>query len=482
MHSDAPLERDRVQSVGPDLELLELVAQGGMASVYRARQTSLDRIVAVKVIDGYRTSKPMVERFGREARLASRLQHPHVVSIFGHGITTSGSLWISMELLEGQTLAELLQTEGALSAFRAVRIIRQVLTGLAAAHQAGVLHRDLKPSNVFLCRPAGFKEDHAKLLDFGLAIRETNPEAITAEDHVVGTVGYMSPEQSTGQPVDARSDLYSVGVLLHEMLFGRTTRPARASRIHEAVPAGLPQLPSALVALLDTLVAFRPDDRPASVFQVIDALDRIDVGNQGTGVPKTTVAYSNRSRPPRLGWMVAVIAPIAAIAWYGGATYGSTPNEPPKTPAPPALVPLTAAQVPSANPGTAATETKRAVDTTSAEPRRALRKNAKSPPSKASSSTRKRRRRPSIRRRSTVAAARPCKDGITIESMPTSATVIVKGRAIGRTPHRLPAPNTPIEVAFEAPGFLRQTATVKDRAPCRLRVRLTVRDPTVPTP
>lgn len=466
-------------SVGPDFEILERVAEGGMATVYRAREISLDRIVAVKVIDARRVARTTVERFQREARLASRLQHPHVVSIYGHGTTTSGSMWISMEWLQGRTLANVLRAEGALSSFRAIKLGRQVLSGLACAHQAGVLHRDLKPSNVFLTRPAGHRDEHVTLLDFGLALHAGNREPLTASNHVVGTVGYMSPEQSAGRPTDARSDLYAVGVLLHEMIFGRPlpmkSSPDGAGRSGLA-PAGLPQVPGALLDLIDRLVAFRPDERPASVHQVLEMLDRIELAPPATGTIGSTVAYVSDARTPtRLVRGLALSTAVAAgLAMGGWALLGGKVDGP------------SSAVLSSARPDAAvSTPPGRAVatsvDAASVAPSaRSALPGLSAPSRPAGVPPADRRKSPGPRPKRRV-AAKSCPDGIRVESVPTAAFVFVDGQQVGRTPLVRPAPLRPTALRIEAAGFEAKRVRLQNERPCRMRVRLEIRDPTAPT-
>ncbi len=475
-----------ISSVGPEFELLEQLAEGGMATVYRARQTCLDRMVAVKVIDTRRVSRDGVERFQREARLASRMGHPNVVSIFSHGTTTSGSMWISMELLEGRTLADVLRIEGALSAFRAVRIARQILSGLAAAHQIGILHRDLKPSNVFLTRPAGYKEEHVKLLDFGLALHVTNPNPLTAVDHVVGTVGYMSPEQSAGHPLDPRSDLYSAGVLLHEMIFGRPLPPP-PSLSHAAArsiaPAGLPQVPGALLTLIDQLVAFRPDERPASVQQVLEHLDRIETAPFSGRAPGPTMVCRDQEPPPRRPYrskVALIIAAGAMIALIGWSLYSqdrgttSTPTRADVSESAPAASAAVAA-TPTA-PITAPEPPPPAKVEVPPSPPRPTR------PAKAISRRRKIERTRSVTapRGSSRGAKTPaCPQGVSIESRPSNALVVIAGRRVGRTPLRRQSPSRSTRAQVRAPGFKPATVVIDDAPPCAIRVDLEVRDPTV---
>ncbi|HYJ45715.1 MAG TPA: serine/threonine-protein kinase [Pyrinomonadaceae bacterium] len=248
------------------------IGTGGMGAVYRAAHLGLERPVAVKIIKPEYASDPDVaDRFMREARTMARLRHPHAAMIFDAGILPDGRHFIIMEFVEGRTLSETLEREGRFSPERAVRIASDICDVLAEAHNLGIVHRDLKPSNIML------NERGVCVLDFGVAkvlatsADATHTHATTGSGVIVGTPRYMSPEQCLGQRVGARSDLYSLGVLLYEMLTGRppfTDPLASAVLVKQATapPPPLPKLrediPRPLVMAVHTLLAKRPDDRP----------------------------------------------------------------------------------------------------------------------------------------------------------------------------------------------------------------------------
>src|SRR6202140_211179 len=210
--------------LGP-YDIQSLLGAGGMGEVYRARDARLDRIVAIKVLPtSYSADAERLQRFVREARAAAALNHPNILSIFDIG-EERGAPYIVSELLEGQTLRERIRS-GPLSSRKAVDYALQVARGLAAAHDRGIVHRDLKPENLFLTH-----DDRVKILDFGLAKLTGPGDALTGSEDatrkvltnpgvIMGTVGYMSPEQVRGDKVDHRSDIFSFGAILHEMITG----------------------------------------------------------------------------------------------------------------------------------------------------------------------------------------------------------------------------------------------------------------------
>ncbi|MFZ4738577.1 MAG: protein kinase domain-containing protein [Bradymonadia bacterium] len=198
---------------------------GGMGTVYVATQTAVGRKVAIKLLpDSIASDMGAVKRFMQEAKAASTLSHPNVVTIHDFGQTDEGHLFLVMELVEGQTLARVLKNEGALDPERAVRIAVQILNAVEDAHNRGIVHRDLKPENVIISPRSG-NPDFAKVLDFGLAkiADDASPggDGLTKTGQVFGTPAYMSPEQARGERCDLRTDLYAVGVMLYEMLSGR---------------------------------------------------------------------------------------------------------------------------------------------------------------------------------------------------------------------------------------------------------------------
>ena len=213
--------------LGP-YEVRGLLGAGGMGEVYRARDPRIGRDVAIKVLPGAAAvDADRLERFQREARAAGALNHPNILAVFDVGFE-GGAPYVVSELLEGETLRERLRT-GGLPLQRAIQCGTQIAQGLAAAHEKGIVHRDLKPENLFLTR-----DGRVKILDFGLAklhepaalfdkgeIQETTASKMTDAGVILGTVGYMSPEQVRGLPADPRSDIFSFGAVLYEMIARR---------------------------------------------------------------------------------------------------------------------------------------------------------------------------------------------------------------------------------------------------------------------
>jgi len=211
------------QVVNGKFRVEAVLGQGGMGKVYRAKHLTLDRPVVLKMLHADLSSDPqVVQRFQREARAASRLNHPNSIAVLDFGAAEDGTLFMAMEFLSGKDLARIIGNEFPLGEGRIVRIAAQILSALAEAHAQGIVHRDLKPENVMV-EPRRGEADFVKVLDFGIA-KITSPGAnepkLTQAGLVCGTPEYMSPEQARGADIDSRSDLYSMGVLLYQMATG----------------------------------------------------------------------------------------------------------------------------------------------------------------------------------------------------------------------------------------------------------------------
>lgn len=202
-------------------EIISLAGTGGMGSVFRAKHLELGKVVAIKTLDPLLVSDPeLFERFKREARVLSRLKHPHISSFFSYGVLPTKLPYIAMEYLEGESLACILGN-GAMAPERAIQITLQICAAMDYAHKLGVIHRDLKPQNIFL-QPQP-EPDYVKLLDFGLAkYAQKDEQVLTKTGELIGTPEYLSPEQCLGRKADERSDIYSLACILYHMLTGRS--------------------------------------------------------------------------------------------------------------------------------------------------------------------------------------------------------------------------------------------------------------------
>jgi eukaryotic-like serine/threonine-protein kinase len=215
------------QTLGGKYKVVRLLGEGGMGAVYECEQQlgTTKRKVAVKTLHPHLSLDANIKaRFEREVGTVAELEHPNTIQVYDFGSHADGILYIAMEYLQGKSLANLLEREGALAPDRIERIVQQVCGSLEEAHERGIVHRDLKPDNVVLVERAGQK-DFVKVLDFGIAKRsresDSGEQKLTQQGMVLGTPPYMSPEQFSGRPVDIRSDIYSLGVMTYEMLTGR---------------------------------------------------------------------------------------------------------------------------------------------------------------------------------------------------------------------------------------------------------------------
>jgi serine/threonine-protein kinase len=255
-----------------------LIARGGMATVYLATDRRLDRTVALKVMHPeLARHDEFVSRFIREAKTAAKLTHPNIVAVFDQS-ADGGHVYLVMEYVDGQTLRELLSDRGRLTPREALEILAPVLSALGAAHRAGMVHRDVKPENVLIASAGGYA--HAvKVADFGLARSAAAGATVSLAGMIVGTASYLAPEQVKSGVCDARSDVYSAGIVLYELLTGDkpfvADSPIQVAyrHVHDRVPepsASVPGLDPALDALVRRATAKDPDERPAdaNVFHV----------------------------------------------------------------------------------------------------------------------------------------------------------------------------------------------------------------------
>jgi eukaryotic-like serine/threonine-protein kinase len=298
---------------------------GAMGEVYRARDTRLGRDVALKVLPSRCSEDPdRVQRFRQEARAVAALSHSNVMAVHDVG-EERGLAYAAFELLEGQTLAQLLE-DGPLSAAKAVDYGVQICQGLAAVHAQGIVHRDLKPDNVFVTRSG-----QVKILDFGLAkqvAREagaaTDGRTLTAPGLLVGTVGYMAPEQARGLRADARSDIFSVGAILYEMVSGR--RAFRGPTPADTLAALLTQDPPDITDMgrpvppvLERVIRRCLERNPEERFQ--------SAGDVAFGLEAVSQAPARRPPAPRSGSLAGPLALLAlgAVALLAGSRRGPSP-------------------------------------------------------------------------------------------------------------------------------------------------------------
>jgi serine/threonine-protein kinase len=300
-----------------------------MGAVYKAEQPQMNRFVAVKILHSkYLSRADLVSRFRREARAMSHLSHPNTARVFLYGQLDDGACYFVMEYLEGMNLAQLVRGQGPMGPNRASRVMIQVCGALHEAHSAGIIHRDLKPENVFLTQQGGIK-DFPKVLDFGLAKvteREMRPGSLvlTREGMIFGTPEFMSPEQARGRTLDARSDIYSLGLIFYELLTGKL--PFEASNSMEFInhqvntaPIPLSERTPGLVfgAELDGLVMKslekEADDRFQTAAEFADALtELLDAARASSTPPSGAAAASDVPAPAAAG--LAAGPPTTSVA------------------------------------------------------------------------------------------------------------------------------------------------------------------------
>src|SRR6478736_3056769 len=257
-------------------ELQELVGKGGMSSVYRAQDRLLERTVAIKLLhEHYSRDEDYVERFRREARAAAQLSHPNIVTVIDRG-EDGGRQFIVFEYVDGQNLKQLVEKKGRLPVRTALELGIAVGHALAFAHESGLVHRDVKPQNVLL------GNGEVKVTDFGIARSADVQQGLTQTGTVLGTSDYIAPEQASGQPVNALSDVYSLGVVLYELLAG--TPPFRGDsfvavavqHVNDPPPSielVRPDVPLRLDAALQRAMAKRPEDRFPSMSAFVSELE-----------------------------------------------------------------------------------------------------------------------------------------------------------------------------------------------------------------
>src|SRR5947208_10419394 len=272
----------QTEVLGDGDQLQDRMWRGGMGTIYRGRDMRMDRIVAIKLLrEVYSTDPKFVQRFQREAKAASSLQHPNIVQVYDYG-QTDGNYFIVMELVEGTDLRRYLRSRGVLALDRAIIIAHDVALGLGAAHRRGIVHRDVKPQNVLVGRDGSIK-----LTDFGIAsvYKDINAERLTTTGMTLGTVQYYAPEQAQGEIVSPAADVYALGIVMYEMLAGRTpfdgdTPVAVAMQHIQDLPTPPtqfnPNIPPALEEIIMRSLEKMPEMRFSDGVQLARALETWD--------------------------------------------------------------------------------------------------------------------------------------------------------------------------------------------------------------
>lgn len=325
------------QVIGERYQVEGHLGEGGMGQVYLARHLLMGRRCALKVmVPALSTNAEALGRFNREATNASRISHPNVCAVYDFGLTSDGLVFLAMELVEGETLAELAAASGPMPVSRAVPIVRQVAAGLQAAHDLGIVHRDLKLDNIMVA--AAGDPRTVKLVDFGIAkVMEGVGDAtqrVTRTGFVVGTPEYMAPEQLAGDPLDGRTDQYALALVFYRLVTGQLpfdgssaqdTMVQRLTTPPRPLAATRPgtRFPDGLQAVLDTALARQPSDRYRTVVEFASALDAVLdedgaatrlVGLDGGAIPPTRATAARRThRGAAIAGAVVVIGALASI-------------------------------------------------------------------------------------------------------------------------------------------------------------------------
>ena len=308
------------------------IGSGGMGTVYKAVQTGLNRPVALKLLKEEVSWDPdTITRFHREAKAMSLLGHANTVRVFDFGQTADGTLYLAMEYLEGDLLTRKIENDGGLPPIDAIKVVQQILGSLHEAHAKGIIHRDLKPDNIYLAEVDGTPDPVVKVLDFGIAKvfegENTFDQLETQAGTVFGTPRYMSPEQAQGKTLDARSDIYSVGVLLYQLLTGlapfrdedAVVVMAKHIRDKPEPPnkvAPERRIPSSLNRAVLKALEKQPDKRFQSADDFIATLDRCKA-DAAAGVTARTGVFARVIDSPSRHWYIAGLILAIAIGLSG---------------------------------------------------------------------------------------------------------------------------------------------------------------------
>ncbi|NMC28264.1 MAG: Stk1 family PASTA domain-containing Ser/Thr kinase, partial [Syntrophomonadaceae bacterium] len=310
-------------TLGGRYELLEIIGEGGMSTVYKARDRVLDRIVAVKILRSeFASDKGFVEKFKSEALAVASFSHPNIVNIYDVG-QENDVHYIVMEFVDGKTLKEIIREQAPLSVAQAVNIAVGVCDGVHHAHEKGIIHRDIKPHNILIT-----EQGMVKVADFGIA-RAISTSTITYGKNIVGSVHYFSPEQARGEGINRTTDIYSIGCVLFEMLTGKVPFNADSPitvalrHIHDEPPSPRsinPDIPEELEAIIFKAMAKDPGKRFQSAQEMRNTL--LAVGKESQAAPAALKTSGNlpgkKKRISRLGW--GLIA-VALVGLFSGMFY-----------------------------------------------------------------------------------------------------------------------------------------------------------------
>jgi serine/threonine protein kinase len=441
------------------------IGEGGMGVVYRATHTALNKTIALKVLRGEMAKDAeVVQRFMQEAQSATSIGHENIIDISDFGRLTDGTVYFVMEYLNGTALNGLIKRGGSIPVAQAVSILKQIASALGAAHQRGIVHRDLKPDNIYLVK-RGEEENFVKVLDFGIAKVGGASNKLTRTGMVFGTPHYMSPEQAAGQSVDARTDIYALGVIMYEMFTGRVPFDADTfmavltkHMFEKPGPMTSPHAERQLGALEQiTLRALekKPENRYQTMHELIEDLDRFMGGGRlrpraltpATPSPALADALEPRSKS-EMNLEHQIVSPsgagktklwvglgVAALALVLGLVFALRDKQPQVSaaPAPPPVAP-SAGAVPVPSPPA---------------PSEAV------PPS------------------SPAPSAPPQLAAVTVQSVPSGATLVLDGAIVGTTPAMFPKPERGVRtLELRLDGYQRETLAISPDTQSVLSVSL----------
>ncbi|MGH9549711.1 MAG: serine/threonine protein kinase, partial [Terriglobales bacterium] len=303
-------------------ELLGLLGTGGMGVIYKARQTVLNKIVAIKMLHPHLVSAESLQRFQVEGRAASVLSHPNIVAVYDFGMNDMGQPYMVMEFVEGKTLAGVLAEQGPLNSAQFRSVFVQVCDALTHAHKRSVLHRDVKPSNIMIVRGDNDQEQ-VRIMDFGIAklVSESDSQDLTRTGEAIGSPAYMSPEQGRGTAIDQRSDIYSLGCVMYESLTGAppfTGKTAMDTMLRHLQDKPLPLSQASLgkrfPSGLEHMIMRMLEKDPAARYQSMDEVKN-DLLAGGTAAPQSDAADRKRDWRP-FGYAAGAVAGVLAL-WIG---------------------------------------------------------------------------------------------------------------------------------------------------------------------